>query len=88
MHSSRNDLSCDTNINPFFFFKYLDTIFRAFMSKWFVGSSIKRKLFSLINNIANNIFVCSPLLNVLNGFSNITLLTPNSDVYFSNFHCS
>ena len=65
--ASKRSLSCDTRINPFFEARYSFIISRALVSKWFVGSSIRRNSFSAANSTANITLVRSPKLSVPNG---------------------
>ena len=66
-HPSRNARSCETKINPFLAFKYSATFFLPSSSRWFVGSSISRKLPSFRNRAASSSLVLSPFDRVLNG---------------------
>ena len=88
MHASRRSRSCETRIKPFFFFKYSRTHALASWSRWFVGSSIRRKSFSPENRTASNTFVCSPKLKVPNGRYSNAASACRSSISISTRHSS
>ena len=64
MTASRNARSWLTRMKPRFVLRYRASVSRAAMSRWFVGSSISKKLFSRMKRIASSTFVRSPKLSV------------------------
>ena len=72
---SKKQRSWETKINPFFRFRYAETVSLAFISKWFVGSSISKKCPSFRKRAASSTLVCSPLESVKNGLQSTSSRT-------------